>query len=139
MDSLLNHQKKRFTESSIKRIQNLNLDNFTITNNDFVDFINITIDKINNEKSIMFIDPPYYLENKSKLYGLNGDLHEHFSHNKLYDIIKVIKCDWIMTYNNCDYIKTLYKNFTIIETNWTYGMNKSKKSSEIIILSILKS
>ena len=44
------------------------------------------------------------------------------------------KTNWIMTYNNCDYIKSLYKNFTIIETNWSYGMNKSKKSSEIVII-----
>ncbi len=41
-----------------------------------------------------------------------------------------------MTYNNCAYIKHLYKNFKIIETNWTYGMNKSKESSEIVIISI---
>jgi hypothetical protein len=39
-----------------------------------------------------------------------------------------------MTYNNCDYIKKLYKNFKIIETAWSYGMNKSKKSSEIVII-----
>lgn len=40
-----------------------------------------------------------------------------------------------MTYNNCNYIRNLYKDYTIIETSWKYGMNKSKKSSEIVILS----
>ncbi len=40
-----------------------------------------------------------------------------------------------MTYNNCDYIRNLYKDYTIIETSWKYGMNKSKNSSEIVILS----
>ena len=44
------------------------------------------------------------------------------------------KKNWIMTYNNCDFIKNLYKDFKIIETNWSYGMNKSKKSSEIVII-----
>ncbi len=39
-----------------------------------------------------------------------------------------------MTYNNCDYIKNLYKDFKIIETYWSYGMNKSKESSEIVII-----
>ena len=39
-----------------------------------------------------------------------------------------------MTYNNCNYIKNLYKNYKIIETYWNYGMNKSKKSNEIVII-----
>ena len=41
---------------------------------------------------------------------------------------------WFMTYNNCDYIKNLYKNYTIIETSWSYGMNATKESSEIVII-----
>ena len=50
-----------------------------------------------------------------------------------------------MTYKNCDHIKNLYKDFKIIETNWSYGMcnvkkkndkvkKKQKASSEIIII-----
>lgn len=42
-----------------------------------------------------------------------------------------------MTYNNCDYIRELYKENIIIDAEWSYGMNKTKKSSEIVILSIL--
>jgi DNA adenine methylase len=62
-------------------------------------------------------------------------MHENFNHIDLYNIIKNKK-NWIMTYNNSDYIKELYKEFIIIDAEWSYGMNKSKKSSEIIILSI---
>ena len=86
-----------------------------------------------NDNSLIFLDPPYYLEKSSKLYGTNGDMHENFDHIRLYNYI-CNKTNWIMTYNNCSYIKNLYKNFEIIETNWSYGMNKSKKSSEIIII-----
>ena len=76
----------------------------------------------------------YYLNDKSKLYGNNGDLHENFDHKKLFDILQT-KHSWIMTYNDCSYIRNLYKKYKIIEVNWNYGMNKSKKSSEIIIVS----
>ena len=61
-------------------------------------------------------------------------MHEKFDHQKLFETIKSKK-NWIMTYNDCEYIKELYKDFIIINTNWSYGMNKSKKSSEIIIIS----
>ena len=125
----LESSTKRFTISSIKRIQNLNLDNFNIYNLDFEEFMNNNL----NQKNLIFLDPPYYLEKYSKLYGNNGDMHEYFEHEKLYKYLKNKK-NWIMTYNDCDYIRNLYNNFTIIETSWSYGMNKSKKSSEIIII-----
>jgi DNA adenine methylase len=122
---------KRFTLSSINRIESLDFTNIDIFNEDFSDFI----PKYTNNKSLIFLDPPYYLENKSKLYGNNGDMHEDFNHLLLFNILKSKK-KWLMTYNNCDYIRNLYKDFTIIDVNWTYSMNLTKKSSEIIILSI---
>jgi DNA adenine methylase len=125
----LEASKKRFTQSSIDRIKNLDLSYFNIYNLDFEDFINNN----NNEKNLIFLDPPYYLEKGSKLYGNNGDMHEFFSHEKLHECLST-KTNWFMTYNNCEYIKNLYKNFKIIETSWNYGMNKSKISSEIVII-----
>jgi DNA adenine methylase len=121
--------KKRFTQSSIERIKNLNLSKFNIYNLDFEDFINNNQDT----KNLIFLDPPYYLEKASTLYGNNGDMHDTFDHNKLYKCLST-KQNWFMTYNNCEYIKNLYKDFKIIETSWSYGMNKSKKSSEIVII-----
>ena len=121
--------KRRFTQSSIERIKKLNLENFNIYNFDFEDFINTHQDT----KNIIFLDPPYYLEKASTLYGNNGDMHDTFDHNKLYKCL-LTKQNWFMTYNNCEYIKNLYKDFKIIETSWSYGMNKSKKSSEIVII-----
>lgn len=125
----LEASKKRFTCSSINRIKNLNLNNFVIYNLDFEDFII----KNNKKKNLIFLDPPYYLKEGSKLYGNNGDMHDKFEHEKLYKCLSKTK-NWFMTYNNCEYIKNLYKDYIIIETNWTYGMNKSKKSSEIVII-----
>ena len=122
---------KRFTKSSIDKIKNLNLEKFKISNKDFEQFIGKNYDK---PFSIMFLDPPYYLEKGSKLYGNNGDMHETFNHEKLYNTI-CNKKNWIMTYNNCVYIRELYKDFLILDVNWSYGMNKTKESSEIVIIS----
>ena len=125
----LEASKKRFTKSSVDRIKNLNLTRYDIYNLDFEDFINSNLDK----KNFIFLDPPYYLEKASNLYGNNGDMHDTFEHDKLYKCLST-KRNWLMTYNNCDYIKNLYKDFIIIETSWNYGMNKSKISSEIVII-----
>jgi DNA adenine methylase len=122
--------KNRFTKSSIERINKLNLTDIDFYNNDFEEFI------ISNYKDnmLMFLDPPYYLEKKSNLYGNKGNMHNNFDHVKLYDTLKNKK-KWIMTYNNCEFIKNLYNEFIIVDAKWSYGMNKTKKSSEIIIIS----
>jgi DNA adenine methylase len=121
---------KRFTPSSINKIEALDFTHIEIYNNDFYDFIN----NLTAIKTLIFLDPPYYLESKSKLYGNNGDMHEGFNHKLLFDLLNTKK-NWIITYNNCEYIRTMYKNYIIIDVNWSYGMNKSKTSSEIIIIS----
>jgi len=59
---------------------------------------------------------------KSKLYGTNGDLHEEFNHYELYEKLKN-KNLWLLCYNNCDYIKDLYKDYYISSESWKYGMN----------------
>ena len=120
---------KRFTKSSIDRIKKLDLTTYDIHNLDYEEFMNNNQDK----KNLTFLDPPYYLEKASRLYGNNGDMHDTFDHHKLYKCLSTKK-NWFMTYNNCEYIKSLYSEFEIIETSWSYGMNKSKKSSEIVIL-----
>ena len=121
---------KRFTLSSINKIELLDFTNIEIYNNDFYDFIN----NFTHDKTLMFLDPPYYLEKKSKLYGNNGDMHESFNHVLLFDLLNTRK-NWIITYNNCEYIRNMYQDYLIIDVNWKYGMNTSKLSSEIIIIS----
>lgn len=118
--------KTRFTESSIKRTEDLNLNDVEFHNLDFETFLK-------GKKGLIFLDPPYYLNENSNLYGKNGDMHENFNHEKLFQVLKKRK-NWIMTYNNCDYIRDLYKNYEIREVKWSYGMNASKESSEIVII-----
>ena len=124
--------RKRYTKSSIERVAKLDLSQFTIVNMDFKVFLQNGCRY--DQNSLIFLDPPYYLGKQSRLYGKNGDMHENFDHDGLYDIISK-KRGWILTYNNCDWIKDKYKEFTILDdVSWSYGMNKSKESSELVIL-----
>lgn len=125
----LEASKKRFTKSSIDRVKQLDLKNVELSCLDFEDFL----DRKQKDNEIIFLDPPYYLEKGSKLYGQKGDLHDGFNHKKLKEILSK-KDKWIMTYNDCSFIKDLYKDYTILDVDWTYGMNSTKKSSEIVII-----
>ena len=124
--------KKRFTQSSIDRVRQLDLsgEDVTIHNQDFETFLD-THGK--GRKGFVFVDPPYYLESKSKLYGNNGDLHENFDHEGLRRALDRVERDWVLTYNDAPYIRELYKDHDIVDVAWSYGMNSTKASSEIVI------
>ena len=86
----VNLDAKRFAEYDLDGNQSL----------DFEEFLNNN----QNKKNLIFLDPPYYLEKSSKLYGNNGDMHDTFEHKKLYKCLLNTK-NWFMTYNNCEYKK----------------------------------
>jgi DNA adenine methylase len=124
----------RFNKSNIDKIGKINLKCVSFANEDFSLFLK----KYNGDADkLIFLDPPYYLENNN-LYGNKGDLHEGFDHENLKKILDDKK-NWMLCYNDCDYIRTLYEKYTIVEVKWNYGMNKTKKSSEIVIINPVKS
>ena len=116
--------KNRFTESSINLISDLDLSKFYISNYDFEVFLKTN----KEEKSLIFLDPPYFSNKVSKLYGNLGYLHKNFDHLRLFNCISK-KHNWIMTYDDSSFIRNLYKDFIQVEASWSYGMTKKKKKS----------
>lgn len=81
-----------------------------------------------------YLDPPYLIKNK--IYGVRGDATHNIDHVLLLDLLKERKGPWLLSYNNCDIIKDMYKEYYIIEDIfWDYGMSKNKTSKELLILS----
>ena len=155
-------ESKRFTESSIRRLTEINLEHVEFSNEDFEPFImRVCPQNAHNINAAMYLDPPYDLQLKrSYLYGRDGDMHQSFDHTRLRDLLARISvgalCDddcatssaqvvpqtatpfrrWILSYNDCPHIRELYSDnnlFEIKTAHWSYGMNRSKKSSEILI------
>ncbi len=117
----------RFTENSIQKLYSFShiLSNTKITNLDYTYLLNEA-----GKNVFIFLDPPYYSARKSALYGKNGDLHKYFDHEKFAQTIKNCKHKWLITYDDCDYIRELFSFAEITPWNLTYGMrNVSKKSS----------
>lgn len=121
--------EKRFTQSSIDRVRNFKAPNLSVALSSFED----TIKKHKNE--FLYLDPPYLLQKGSNnLYGSNGSTHKGFDHEGLAELLKDRK-GWLMSYNDCEWIREAYSGFRIEDVDWSYGMNKTKKSSEVLIFS----
>jgi DNA adenine methylase len=116
----------RFTESSVQRLRDFKANNFEVELADFREVIPKYADHF------LYLDPPYM--NGQALYGIKGDTHKTFEHESLAEML--LKRDrWIMSYNDCEEIRKLYKDYRILPIEWIYGMSKDKTSKEILILS----
>lgn len=120
----INHP--RFNENSINKLFNFNISNFSVNLQSFEKTIT------EHSGSFFYLDPPYFIKNS--LYGINGNCHKGFNHTLLRDMLLNEK-KWILSYNYCDEILELYKNFNYIIPSWSYGMSKDKLSKEILIFS----
>ncbi|TKK71606.1 DNA adenine methylase [Ilyomonas limi] len=74
------------------------------------------------DEVFIFLDPPYYTATKSKLYGKKGILHTSFDHQLLFETLQNSPHQWLITYDNSEYIKSLYKDFYQWEWQLQYGM-----------------
>lgn len=119
--------ESRFTTSSIDRLKNTHkiIKNFNFSSDNFFNLIDI--DTKNQKETFIFLDPPYYSSVKSKLYGKKGILHLNFNHKNLRDYLYKIKSKFLLTYDNCEFIRELYKDFYTLEWNLQYGMNNYKQ------------
>jgi DNA adenine methylase len=125
----------RFTNSSIERLKPLEniLSDVTIYNKSYEDIIFAT-----GKKVFIFLDPPYYRQAKSRLYGKNGDLHVSFNHEKFSKDMYNCQHKWLITLDNTDKIKRLFSFAYIYEWELQYGMNnykqkKAEKGKELFI------
>lgn len=118
----------RLTDSSLEILKRVNLTRFTISNQDVLQFLN---ENPQTSNTVIYADPPYYIS--SYIYGRDGDLHQAFDHKAFAEAIKK-RSDWMISYNDCEYIRALYPGCRFLTPSWSYGMNKSKTSSEILIL-----
>jgi len=127
---------ERFTHSSIDRLENLAsilTPEIKITNLDYSHLINEP-----GKDVFIFLDPPYFKAEKSKLYGKKGDLHTGFDHQRFAATLKQCPHNWLITYDNCPEIRENFKWANIIEWELQYGMNnykqkKAEKGKELFI------
>lgn len=127
--------ESRFTPSSIERLKNMDsiLRNFTFSNQSYERLL-----QNNGKRVFIFLDPPYFSASKSKLYGKKGDLHTNFDHERLCEHLKNTKHHFLLTYDDSEFIRELYKDFYKLKYTLQYGMNnfkqtKANKGQELLI------
>lgn len=83
------------------------------------------------DRAFVYFDPPYY--NKGKLLYKNFFTHEN--HLEILEIINSIKTPWLLTYDNVDEIKKIYRNYSGYLFDLNYSVANSGRNSELLYLS----
>jgi len=111
----------RFTERSIEALASVNLSSITIEEGDYEQHL------ASYPAQMAFLDPPYDVSN---LYGSS-----EFDHARLAEVLRHRASPWLLCYNDTPRIRELYEGWTTcIPVSWVYGMNRSKRSNEIILM-----
>ncbi len=112
----------RFTDSCIDRLRDFKVDNFQVGYADFKHSIG------KHPDDFLYLDPPYM--NGQLLYRNRGNNHAGFDHEGLAELLKG-RDGWLLSYNDCEKVRELYKDYTIITPEWYYG---GKKDNEVLIM-----
>lgn len=124
MSSIYLDDKKYF--SLLEKVRNFSAPTLKVYNERF----ETSMPKHQND--FMYLDPPYFLDGDSKMFkGIypmrNFPIHHNgFNHELLADLLKEHKGGFILSYNDCSWIREAYKDFEIIEVEWQYTMGQGE-------------
>ena len=145
-------EKESLYNNSIERVKNFNVPNLEVNCGSFEDTI------VAHTNDFLYCDPPYYMEKKegdddNKMFkaiypNSNWAVHHiYFNHEKLRDLLHSHNGKFILSYNDCEWVRENYKDFKIKKPEWAYsygqgetriGKNKKnndpKQSHEILII-----
>ncbi len=102
-------------------------------NMDAIDFLK-TLNEINYENNpFIFLDPPYF----KKGPGLYTNFYTKKDHEKLADYVSNLNHNWIVTYDNVDKIRKIYKKHDLKcqEYSLRYSANNKCEGTEVMFYS----
>lgn len=88
-------------------------------------------DKKLPKKSLVNIDPPYYTQGRD----LYLSFYHPEDHARLAKLIRSLKCQWMLTYDDVPEIENLYKGLPTYRKGLTYYAQVKRKASELLVLS----
>jgi len=145
-------KKDSLYKNSIERVRDFKVSNLEVNCGSFDETI------VAHTNDFLYCDPPYYMEKKdgdddNKMFKAiypNSNWavhHNHFDHEKLRDLLHSHNGPFILSYNDCEWVRENYEGFEFKTPQWAYsygqgetriGKNKQnndpKKSHEILII-----
>lgn len=101
-----------------------------IYNLDAIEFIHVINTRF-TKRDLIYLDPPYYVKGQ----GLYRNFYEHGDHQNVRDTLHALSANWLVSYDNCIPIKTIYQNLPCKEYSLDYSAHRIKQGKEIVFFS----
>lgn len=121
----------RFNKNDlIKRIKKIASykENIVLRNIDAIELLS-SISSYKEREFMLFLDPPYF--NKGAL--LYRDFYALKDHISIAQKVKEMDQPWVMTYDNCDEIRAIYKNIQSREFSFKYSTHLNRPVGKEIL------
>lgn len=124
MSSIYTDEKKY--EKTINKVRDFDCKNLSVYCKSFEESIP------ENQGEFLYLDPPYFLEGDSKMFkGIypmrNFPIHHNgFRHDILAYLLHEHKGGFILSYNDCEWVREAYKDFEIRDVSWQYTMGQGE-------------
>lgn len=79
--------------------------------------------------SLIYLDPPYYVKGQ----GLYRNFYVHENHVQIRETLDTIQTKWIVSYDDCQEIKDIYKGYRQVDYDLNYSAYFKTKGSEVMI------
>lgn len=120
-------------EELIHRIRRIgwNRSRIEIHNLDGAQFLR-SIDATLPERSLFYLDPPYFDKGKLELYR---NYYNAEDHAEIAQLVSKLSRPWVVSYDSNSYIRSLYKGFRSKSYGISYSANDRYKGCEIMFFS----
>ncbi len=106
-------------------------DRITLSNLDAAVFLRGLIPTL-PEKSLLYLDPPYYVKGKRRLYA---NSYQHSDHAELATLLSGCKQPWLVSYDNVREIRELYRNYRRRTYQLQYTASDRYQGAEVMFFS----
>ncbi len=115
----------------IKRIQKAARfrNRITLTRLDAADLLLDWLDT--DQDGLMYLDPPYYVKGE----GLYTNFYEHAHHEVIADLVRQLRCPWVVSYDAVPEIEELYAGYEFLPYTLSYIAADRYRVKEVMFFS----
>jgi DNA adenine methylase len=80
-------------------------------------------------KRLVYLDPPYFAKGQE----LYPNFYSPEDHATIATRLRRFRQPWLMTYDDCDAIRELYRDSTILESELSYSAREVRRGREVVV------